>query len=100
MKDYGIQKAQVQQIETSQAKFKGFFGFRKMFWDYLTKLHVPFKDACCAEAGISDIEPIGYDESQGQIVRWDGSAWVPIVMFNTTTTTTTAAATTTTTTGA
>lgn len=97
MKDKGINRGLVQSFETSKfGEGKSFWGFRKMFWEYLKKLHVPFSDPCCETASESDVEPIGWDESQGQFVRWDGTAWVAIVSF--TTTTTTAAPTTTTTT--
>jgi hypothetical protein len=102
MKDKGLSSGLVQSIDTSKAQFKGFFGFRKMFWDYLNKLHVPFKDSCCADASGSDVEPIGWDESLGEIVRWNGTSWVPVLAFTTTTssttTSTTLASTTTTTT--
>ena len=97
MKDKGLNRAHVQDFETSKlGESKAFFGFRKMFWDYLKKLHIPFSDECCPTASGSDVEPIGWDESQGQFVRWDGVSWVAVVAF--TTTTTTAAPTTTTTT--
>lgn len=90
MKDKGINRGLVQDFETSDKRLKGsMFGFRKMFWDYLNKLHVPFTDLCCDEASGSDIEPIGWDESLGQFVRFNGTAWVPIGAFTTTTTSTT-----------
>src|SRR5690349_14355821 len=51
MKDEGILKGYVKQFETSDRNNGGvFYGFRKMFWKYLTKLNVPFYDPCCAEA--------------------------------------------------
>lgn len=101
MKDKGLNRALVQEFNTStRGENKAFYGFRKMFWTYLKKLNVPFSDPCCDTASGSDIEPIGWDESQGQFVRWDGSAWVAIIAFATTTTTTAAPTTTTTTTAA
>lgn len=89
MKDLGIDKGLVKKFDTSKPEFKGFFGFRKLFWTYLKKLNVPFFDPCCAEADGQDIEPLGWDESQGQFVRYNGSAWVPVISFTTTTSTST-----------
>lgn len=51
MKDKGLDRGLVQQFETSARMGKGhFYGFRKMFWDYLNKLNVPFFDSCCPDA--------------------------------------------------
>lgn len=99
MKDKGLNKGLVQPFETSKRGEKdAYFGFRKMFWDYLNKLHVVFSDPCCTTATGDDKDPVAWDESQGQFVRWNGTAWVAITAFTTTTTTTTTAAPTTTTT--
>lgn len=102
MRDYGIDKALVRKFDTSKHPGKDYYyGFRKMFWKYLKKLGVPFYDPCCPTASGSDVQPIGYYESLGGFVRFDGTDWVPITSFTTTTsstTTTTVAPTTTTTT--
>jgi len=97
MKDKGLDRGLVQDFDTS-AKYgkKHFFGLRKMFWDYLKKLNVPFFDACCTTASGTDIQPVGYDLSLGEIVRFNGTDWVPITAFTTTTTTTSTTTTTTT----
>jgi len=99
MKDKGLDKAMVKEFETSDRYNKGNkFGFRKMFWDYLNKLHIPFFDACCADAPDAPaIEPIGFNATLGEIVRFNGTEWVPVTSFTTTTTTTTTSTTTTTT---
>lgn len=89
MKDEGIDRGLVSKFETSSPLSKGKYGFRKMFWKYLKKLNVVFYDSCCDEASGDDKQPIAWDESQGQIVRFDGTAWTPITSFSTTTTTTT-----------
>ena len=99
MKDQGLNKGLIQTFETSDRRSKGaFFGFRKMFWTYLKKLNVPFYDPCCAAADDSDRRPVAWDESQGEFVAYDGTAWVAVTSFSTTTTTTAAPTTTTTTT--
>lgn len=102
MKDKGLDKGLIRESDTDKRIQRGwsksFFGFRKMFWDYLNKLNVPFFDACCADAPTNpEIEPIGFNPSLGEIVRFNGTAWVPVLGFTTTTTTTTTSTTTTTT---
>lgn len=89
MRDYGIDKGSVKQFDTTKKEFKNFFGLRKMFWDYLKKLNVPFYDPCCAAADDSDRRPVAWDESQGQFVAYDGTSWVAVTSFTTTTTSTT-----------
>lgn len=98
MKDLGIDKGSVKKFETSNPAFKGMFGFRKLFWTYLKKLNVVFSDPCCEDASGDDKQPVAWDLSQGQIVRFDGTNWVPVTAFATTTTTTSTSSTTTTTT--
>lgn len=106
MKDEGLNSGLVQKFDTSKSPKGAFYGFRKMFWKYLKKLGVVFYDTCCIEAGTSnaDVFPIGYSVSQGGVVVWNGTEYVPQEDFvdpnATTTTTTTAAPTTTTTTTA
>lgn len=109
MKDEGIDKGLIIKFDTSKRPKginAGIFGWRKMFWKYLNKLNVVFFDPCCEEADASDREPVAWDESQGQFVRFNGTDWVAVTAFTTTTTTTstttttTAAPTTTTTTTA
>lgn len=98
MKDQGLNKSMVQSFETSNKRTKhAFFGFRKMFWNYLKKLNVAFFDPCCEDASESDRLPVAFDESQGQIVYFNGTEWVAVTAFTTTTTTTTTSTTTTTT---
>lgn len=97
MKDKGIDKGLIREFNTTsrpKGVWRGFFSFRKMFWDYLKKLNVPFSDACCDLADNSDREPVAWDESQGQIVRWNGTDWVAVTAFATTTTTSTTTTTT------
>jgi hypothetical protein len=98
MKDLAIMG--VQKIDTSKPENKAWFGFRKIFWTFLNKLHVPFYDKCCSAANGDDKYPVAYDLSQGQLVRYNPTTdtWVPLTSFTSTTTTTTLAPTTTTTT--
>ena len=48
MIDSGLNKGMVQKFDTKSINTqKSFFGFRKMFRDYLNKLNVGFYDTCC-----------------------------------------------------
>lgn len=82
MKDRGINLGLVQKFDTSarpRGIFKGFFGFRKMFWDYLNKLEVPFYDKCCVDAGDPDsvgLFPVRFNATSGGFERFDGTNWV------------------------
>lgn len=74
MIDKGLNKGLVQKFNTSDRRTKGsFFGFRKMFWDYLKKLNVPFFDACCDEA--SENLPVRYTVEDG-IQVFNGTGWI------------------------
>ena len=101
MKDKGLDKGLIREFNTSDRNkrgwAKGFFGFRKMFWEYLNKLHVPFYDDCCEEA--ADITyPVRWNESLKRMEKYNGTAWVDITEIVETTTTTSTSSTTTTTT--
>lgn len=78
MKDYGIDRGLVQRHETSNSFVKGsFFGFRKMFWDYLTKLGVPFHDPCC-DASSSEGSPVRFFEGTVQYLDKDTGEWTAV----------------------
>lgn len=99
MKDQGLNRGLVQDFNTSDKRAKGaFYGFRKMFWTYLNKLHVPFSDPCCDDAGGADISAVRFNKTTGETEYWDGTAWVATTSWVAPTTTTTTAAPTTTTT--
>lgn len=86
MKDKGLDKGLIQTLDTSarsrRGQEKGFFGFRKMFWDYLNKLHVPFYDECCIPANGSEdpvvLLPVRYNADSDVLERWDPEfeSWV------------------------
>ena len=100
MRDYGIDKGLIEfrddEARNQRGWSKGFWSFRKMFWDYLNKLHVPFYDDCCEEA--ADITyPVRWNESLNRMEKYNGTAWVDITEIVETTTTTTSSTTTTTT---
>lgn len=62
MKDEGLNKGLVQHFDTSNRRSKGvFYGFRKMFWKYLTKLNVAFYDPCCDDASVADTAPVRWN---------------------------------------
>lgn len=99
MKDYAIMG--VQKIDTSKAQYKGWFGLRKIFWDYLRKLHVAFYDNCCAASGEENKVPLRFDISTGESEYYDPEtdSWIPVgdwVAPTTTSSTTTSSSTTTT----
>lgn len=103
MKDHGIDKGLVREFETSSKKVgygKGLWGFRKMFWTYLNKLHVAFADCCCEDASDAPA-PVRYNTSLGRLEYFDcgTETWkdIPGDGLPTTTTTTTSSTTTTTT---
>lgn len=108
MKDKGLDRGLVQDFDTSARRGKGhFFGFRKMFWDYLTKLGVAFYDPCCEDAADAGTYPVRFNSNPAyqRLEYWNGTAWVDITQIDettttTTTSTTTTSSTTTTTTGA
>lgn len=100
MKDQGLNRALVQEFDTSSTSNIGvFYGFRKMFWKYLTKLHVGFYDACCVEAGTAGYTGVRFNNTTGQTEFYDpySKSWIATGSWAATTTTTTAALTTTTT---
>ena len=110
MKDLGIDKGLVQSRDTSKRSqrgwSKGFFGFRKMFWDYLKKLNVIFYDPCCEDASEdSDLVPAAFNRTTGEFVFYDAGTdswitqdeWIATTTTTTTTTTTSTSTTTTTT---
>lgn len=105
MKDKGLDKGLIRDFNTSDRNkrgwSKGFFGFRKMFWDYLTKMGVAFYDPCCEDASTAGTYPVRFNYDLQRLEYWDGTTWLDIVQIDetTTTTTTTTSSTTTTTTG-
>lgn len=96
MRDKGLDKGLIREFNTSDRNkrgwSKGFFGFRKMFWDYLTKLHVGFNDPCCQDAGGECYTGLRFDNCTGEIQFWDpiNEVWTAVedwVLPGTTTTT-------------
>lgn len=81
MKDKGLDKGIIREINTSdrnQLGFdKGFYGFRKMFWTYLNKLEVPFYDICCADA-TENPGPVRFNATTGSLERFNGTNWVEV----------------------
>ena len=75
MKDLGFQKSFLQEIDTSKKQFKGYWGLRKLFRDYLTKVHVTWYDSCCPEASSENIYPVRFNGDSEVIEIFDGSNW-------------------------
>lgn len=96
MKDQGIDRGLVQKFDTSSPEAKNKWGWRKMFWDYLKKLHVPFADVCCEDAAEeSQTYPVRFNYTLQRLEYFDGSNWVDITVITETTTTTSTTTTTT-----
>lgn len=100
MRDSGIDKGLVKQFNASDRDkrgwAKGFFGFRKMFWDYLKKLHVPFYDECCETASEEAATyPVRYNATLQRLEFFNGTTWADISVIAETTTTSTTTTTTT-----
>lgn len=81
MKDKGLDKGLILERDTSargqRGWNKGFFGFRKMFYDYLNKLEVPFNDICCADAS-DNPGPVRFNSETGSLESFNGTAWVEV----------------------
>lgn len=71
MRDKGLDKGLIRYFDDSlkakRGQDKNFFGFRKMYRDYLTKLNVAFYDTCCADATPEGIVPLRYNNSTDTI---------------------------------
>ncbi len=83
MKDQGLDRGLVQDFDTSKrGENKHWYGFRKMFWKYLNKLHVPFYDPCCTEANGSGedlvIFPLRYNSTTSTIELYNGTTWAEL----------------------
>lgn len=74
MKDKGLDKGLVRDFESSSKTKGNIFGFRKMFWDYLKKINVPFYDSCCADASIADSVPVRFNSDTDVIERFNASS--------------------------
>lgn len=76
MKDTGLNSGLVQKFDTSDKRsLHTFYGFRKMFWDYLNKLNVPFADHCCTDASDST-SPVRFNATTSSLERFNGTDWV------------------------
>lgn len=79
MVDSGIDKGLVSKFNASDRDkrgwSKGFYGFRKMFWEYLNKLEVPFYDSCCVGAS-DNPSPVRFDSTAGSLQYFNGTTWV------------------------
>lgn len=75
MRDYGIDKGLIEFRDDSKRDqrgwSKGFWGFRKMFRDYLTKLNVAFYDMCCPAATTAGIFPVRYNLNTETLERFN-----------------------------
>lgn len=79
MRDKGLDLGMIRYFDDSHRNYRGqgknFFGFRKMFRDYLEKLNVAFYDSCCP-ALTGDIYPVRFNAANGSLERFNGTTWV------------------------
>lgn len=75
MKDKGLDKGLIRYFDDSKRDKRGwgqgFFGFRKMFRDYLTKLNVAFFDSCCPDDEADNKQPVRYNSETDKIERFN-----------------------------
>lgn len=100
MRDKGLDKGLILERDDSKRSqrgwAKGFFSFRKMFWEYLRKLHVPFFDECCPASSEEDQTfPVRFNATLQILEYFNGTEWADITQIDETTTTTTTSTTTT-----
>lgn len=71
MRDYGIDKGLIEFRDDSKRDqrgwSKGFWSWRRMFRDYLTKLNVAFYDTCCPAATAAGIVPVRYNDTSNTL---------------------------------
>lgn len=100
MRDKGLDKGLIRYFDDSKRDKrgwnKGFFGFRKMFRDYLAKLNVPFFDTCCTAASEEGMYPVRFNSNLQRLEYFDGTTWADLTEIVEPTTTTTSTTTTTT----
>lgn len=72
MLDKGICKGLVSQFDTVYNN--GFYGFRKMFREYLTLLNVAYYDQCCLD-GTTIALPLRWSVVDASIQYFDGTIW-------------------------
>jgi len=79
-RDKGLDKGLIRYFDDSHRNYRGqkenFFGFRKMFTDYLTKLNVAFYDACCPALTEEGIFPLRFNSETDVVEYFNGTAWV------------------------
>lgn len=85
MRDKGLDMGLIRYFDDSHRNVRGqgrnFFGFRKMFRDYLTKLHVTYFDTCCP-ALTGEIFPVRFNGDLGELERFDGEDWETVTFGN------------------
>lgn len=93
MRDKGIDKGLIRYFDDAKRDQRGqgknFFGFRKLFRDYLAKLNVAFYDTCCPETTEAGIYPVRWNATLQRLEFFNGEAWANISQINETTTSTT-----------
>ena len=67
----GLDQKIIQEFDTEKKESKKFFSLRKLFYDYLTKLHVGFGDPCCLDAAGENITGLRFNNCTGETEFWD-----------------------------
>ncbi len=77
MKDLGIQKSVLTEINTKQLKFGNFRSLGEIFKNYFDKYNVPFLDTCCLD-NLSGYYPVRRNGNSNYYEYFDGTSWQPV----------------------
>lgn len=77
MKELAIYTSYLKEIKKPSLKVNGFYGLTALFRDHLTKLNVPFYDACCPDL-TNEIFPVQWNDGSETLERYNGTEWVEI----------------------
>lgn len=79
MKDKGLPKHILSNIDTIDPKYKGFVPMRKLMWEYWNIGNIPFYDSCCPEKSNSPL-PVGFSIDEDSLQRYDPTIkdWINI----------------------
>lgn len=79
MRDFGIIKGLVQKFDTNDTRGSdSYWGFEKMFRDYLNRLNVSFFSSCCPNANKSGLLPVGFSSTTLSLSYFDPTSGTQI----------------------
>jgi len=77
MKDKVFVDGIIKTVDISAKENKHYFGIRKLFRDYLTKLNVIFFDGCCDNEDTVRF-PLTYNTETDTTQYYNGTEWVDV----------------------